>query len=107
MHHHDLVERQTQDFVRDLRQRGFQSLAVALDADAQFQPAIRGHARDGLLEAGDHRDAPAGVDRRAVRRLLAEDREADAGADRAGLGRLARRMAGMSIAATTRRRHSG
>ena len=58
--------------------RGFQALAVALHADAQFEAAVGGEPRSGLLEAGHHGNSPAGVDRGAVRALLAEDRQADA-----------------------------
>ncbi len=79
-----------------------------LDADAQFQAAVGRHARDRLLEAGDHRDAPAGIDRGAVR---APARRRSTGRRRCGADRLPAawraRMAGRSIAATTRRRHSG
>ena len=84
-------ERNAQHFVRHLRQRGLQSLAMALDADAQFQPAVGSHARDRLLEARHHRNAPAGIDRRAVRRLLAEDAAAEADAQRTGRLRLSAR----------------
>ena len=48
-----------------------------LDANAQFQTAIGRHARHRLLETGHHGDAPAGVDRSAVRCLFAKDRAAD------------------------------
>ena len=62
----------------DLRQRGFQALAVRVHADAQLQTAVGRQPRGRLLVSGHHRDAPAVIDRRAVRRLLAVDREADA-----------------------------
>src|SRR5271156_3942301 len=74
--------------MRDLRQRGLQSLSMTLDADAEFQAAIGCHARNGLLEARHHWNAPTGIDRGAVRALLAEDAAAEADTQRAGCFRL-------------------
>ena len=70
--------------IGDLRQRGFQPLPVAVHADAQFQPAIGRQARRRLLEARHHGNTPAGIDRGAMRALLAEQREAEADARVAG-----------------------
>jgi hypothetical protein len=67
-----------ENFVRDLGERGFETLTVRVDTDAQFEPAVRRHARGGLFVSRHHRDAPAGIDRRAMRGLFAIDREANA-----------------------------
>ena len=64
--------------MRDLRQRRLKALAVRMHADAQFEPAVGREPRRGLLVARHHGDAPAVINRRAVRRLLAIDRQADA-----------------------------
>ena len=69
--------RHAQDLVGDLGERRLQALPVRVGADPQFQPAIRGEPGGGLLVARHHRDAPAGIDGGAVRRLLAVDREAE------------------------------
>src|SRR3977135_837238 len=47
-----------------------------MHAAPYLESAIRRHARIGLLVSGHHWNAPAGVDRRAVRGLLAIDRQA-------------------------------
>ena len=72
----------------DLGERGLEALAVRMHADANFETAVGRQARLRLLEAGNHRNAPPGVDRSAVRRLLAIDGEADA--DPAAVGLAAR-----------------
>ena len=86
--------------MRDLSQRRFEPLPMRMDADAQLEAAVRRHSRARLFAAGHHGDAPAGIDRRSMRRLLAIDREAEtdaapvrlaellAGADRIGVDRL-------------------
>ena len=86
--------------MRDLGERRFETLPMRMDADAQLEAAVRRQSRARLLAAGHHRNAPAGIDRRAMRRLLAVDREAEpdpapvrlafslAGADRVGVDRL-------------------
>ena len=56
----------------------WKSLPVRVDADPQLQAAVGGEACCGLFVSGDHRNAPAVVHRRAVRRLLAIGRESDA-----------------------------
>ncbi len=70
--------RNAQNLVGDLGESRLQTLTVGMGADPQFEAAIRGQAGAGLLVAGHHRNAPAGIDRGAVRRLLAVDREAEA-----------------------------
>ena len=67
-----------QNFMRNLGERRLHALTVRMHTDAQFQSAIRRQPRHGLLVTGHHRNAPARIDRSAVRRLLAIDREADA-----------------------------
>ena len=52
--------------VADLRQRRLQPLAVALDADAQFQTPIGRQPRHRLLETRNHGNAPSRIDRGAV-----------------------------------------
>ena len=98
-----------EDFVRDLRKRRLQALAVRMHADAKFQPAVGRDPRRRLLVAGHHRNAPAVVDRGAMGRLLAIGRDADADQPPVRLAMLpgASRRASMSIAATARRRDSG
>ena len=88
MNHAHPRHRDAQHLMRDLRQRRLQPLAVRLHAHAQLQPAIGGDARRRLLPARHHRDAPARIDRGAVRPLLAEYGQTDAGAKRSGLLRL-------------------
>ena len=75
MHDPDLGHIDAEDFVRDLRQRGLEALAVRMHADAQFESAVGRDPRRGLLVSRHHRNAPAIVDRRAMRRLLAIDRK--------------------------------
>ena len=67
-----------EDFMRDLGQRSLKTLAVRMHADPDFEPAIRRHARGGLLVARHHRNAPASIDGSTVRGLLAIDGKADA-----------------------------
>ena len=64
--------------VRDLGERRLHALPVRMHADAQFEAAVRRQARGCLFVPGHHRNAPAGIDRRAVRGLLAIDGNADA-----------------------------
>ena len=78
MHDLDRIRVDAEDLVGDLRERGLVPLAVRVGADAQLEAAVGREARGRLLVPRHHRDAPTGVDRGAVRRLLAEDREADA-----------------------------
>ncbi|MCY1511677.1 hypothetical protein D9M68_461130 [compost metagenome] len=75
---HDLhtLDIDAEHFVGNLRQRGFQALAMRMRADAQFQGPVGGQSGGGLLVAGDHRDAPPGIDRGAMRGLLTIDRDA-------------------------------
>jgi hypothetical protein len=63
-----------EDFVGNLRKRGLQALAVRMHADAQFESAVRRDPRRGLLVSRHHGNAPAVVNRRSMRRLLAIDR---------------------------------
>ena len=63
--------------MRDLGERRFETLPMRMDADAQLEAAVRRQTRARLFAAGHHGDAPAGIDRRPVRRLLAIDREAE------------------------------
>ena len=69
-------------------------LAVGVDAQAKLEPAIRRYARRRLLVPRHHGDAPAGVDRGAVRRLLAEDRQAETDEPSVGLARALARAHG-------------
>ena len=62
-----------ENLVGDLGQRRLHALAMRLHTDPQFQPAVGRHACGCLLVSGHHRNAPAGVDRRAVRSLFAID----------------------------------
>ena len=64
--------------MRHLRQGRLHALPVRVDADPELEPAIGRHARRRLLVPRHHGNAPAGVDRGAVRALLAIDRKADA-----------------------------
>ena len=98
--HADPRHGNAEDFMGDLGQRRFETLPMRMDPDAQFEAAVRRHSRARLLAARHHRNAPAGIDRRAMRGLLAIDREAEpdaapvrlafslAGADRIGVDRL-------------------
>ena len=83
-----VVGMDAEDLVGDLRQRGLQALAVRLRADAQLQHAVGRQARKALLMAGHHRDAPAEIDRGAVRALFAVDRDAHADLSSVGFTRL-------------------
>ena len=47
--------------------RRLHALPVGVHAAAHLEAAVRRQAHDRLLAAGHHRDAPAGIDRRAVR----------------------------------------
>ncbi len=73
-----------ENFMGDLGQRRFKTLAVRMHADTEFEAAVRRHPRIGLFKSGHHRNAPAGINRGAMRRLLAIDR--DAGADQPPIG---------------------
>ncbi len=84
MHQAHFRDVDAKDLMRHLRQRGLHALAVGVDADAQLQPAIGRQPRGGLLVARHHGNAPAGINRSAVRRLLAVDRKA--GADQPAVG---------------------
>src|ERR1700716_2910077 len=79
-----------EDFVRDLSQRRLETLAVRVNADTQFETAIRCQAGRSVLVARHHRDAPAVIDRSAVRALLAKYRKSDADAALFAADRLAR-----------------
>ena len=68
-----------------LRQRCFKSLAVTVDTHPQLQTAIWCQPRRRLLETWHHWNAPALIDRRPVRTLLAENCKTDADARTAGL----------------------
>src|SRR5258708_16534481 len=46
-----------------------------MHADPDLEPAVGRHPHLGLLMAGHHRNAPAGIDRRAVGGLFAIDRQ--------------------------------
>ncbi len=70
----------SQHFMRDLGQRRLHALPVRMHADPQFEAAVRGEPCRGLLVPRHHRNAPAGIDRGAVRGLLAIDGDADADA---------------------------
>ena len=74
-----------QHLVGHLRQRGLQALAVRMRAYAQLQHAIGRQTRLALLMAGHHRDAPAVIDRRAMRALLAKNGQSDADFTAVGL----------------------
>ena len=78
MHDAHLRRIDAENFVGDLSKRGLKTLTMRMHADSNFEPAVRRHARIGLLVSGHHRNAPAGIDRRAVRGLLAIDRKTDA-----------------------------
>ena len=97
VHDLDLADVDAEDFVRDLRQRGLQALAVRLDADAQLKPAVGRQPRGRLLVARHHRDAPAVIDRGAVRGLLAIGRHADADQPAVGFAALLPRAHGIDV----------
>src|SRR5467141_4624318 len=78
MHDTHLLRIEPENIVRDLGQRRLEALAVRMHADPYLESAVRRHARIGLLVSGHHWNAPAGVYRRAVRGLLAIDRQANA-----------------------------
>ena len=67
-----------EDFIGDLSERGLEALTMRMHTHPDFEPAVGRHARIGLLVSWHHWNAPAGIDRGAVRGLLAIDREADA-----------------------------
>ena len=64
--------------MRDLRQGGFETLAVRLDADHQHQAAIRQDPRSAAFEARHDRRATADEFGRAMRGLLGKRSKADA-----------------------------
>ena len=84
----------------DLGQCRLEPLPMRMEADPQFEPAVRRQSRARLFAAGHHGNAPPGINGRAVRRLLAIDRQAQpdatpvrlafplSGADRIGVNRL-------------------
>ena len=76
VHHLHLPVVDAEDLVRDLGEGRFEPLSVRVDPDPELEPAVRGEAGGGLLVAGHHGHSPCGVDRGAVRSLLAEDRVA-------------------------------
>jgi hypothetical protein len=78
MHDTHLGGVDAENLVRDLGQCRFKTLAVRMHADPDFQSAVRRHACRGLLMSRDHRNAPAGIDRRSMRGLFAIDRKTDA-----------------------------
>src|SRR5687768_17612510 len=67
MHNTDAFDRNAEHFVADLGQRRLKPLAVRLNADTQFEAAIGREPRHRLLEAWHHRNAPAVIDRSAMR----------------------------------------
>jgi hypothetical protein len=73
-----------ENFVRDLRQCRLHALAVRMHANPEFEPPVRCHSRGGLFVSRHHRNAPAGIDRGAVRGLFAIDGKANA--DQAPIG---------------------
>ncbi len=62
----------------DLRQRGFEALAVRLDADHQHDAAVGQDTRGAALETGNDRSAAGGEFGGAVRGLLGKSGKADA-----------------------------
>ena len=78
--HRDILQRDTQRLIGDLRQRGFQPLADGVDAGAHFQRAIGQQLHRRLLETRHQRQAPGGKHLGAMRRLLGIGGEADANA---------------------------
>ena len=78
MHDVDLCDVYAEDLVCDLRKRRLETLAVRMHADAKLETTVGRDARARLLVPRHHGNAPAGIDRRAVRRLLAINRHADA-----------------------------
>ena len=74
----DAVEGDADHLVRDLGEGRLVPLAVRVGADPDLEVAVGGEPRDGRLVARHHRPSPAREHARAVRALLAEDREADA-----------------------------
>ena len=77
VNHPDLQEIDSQNLVRNLRQRGFHALTVGLQANPDFQSAIRRHPHGGLLIARHQSKPPGGKHGRAVRRLFAERSKTD------------------------------
>ena len=75
-HDFDSADVDAEDFMGDLRQRRFEPLAVRVHADAQFQATVRRQPCGCLFVSRYHRDAPAVIDRGAVRGLLAIGRKA-------------------------------
>src|SRR6185436_19776139 len=74
----DLGSVDAEHFVRDLGERRLHPLTVRMHPDAEFEAAIRRQPGGRLFVTGHHRNAPAGIDRRAMRGLLAIDGDADA-----------------------------
>jgi hypothetical protein len=72
------VMRDAEHRVGDLRQRRLQSLAVAVSANSELEPAIRGEARLALLAAWHERNSPSGIDTRSVAGLFRIHCDADA-----------------------------
>src|SRR6185437_15196626 len=73
----DLCGVDPENFKGNLSQRRLQALPVRMDANAQFEAAIRGYPSGGLLVSRHHRNSPARIDRGAVRALLAINRKAE------------------------------
>src|SRR6516162_6992668 len=69
-----------EDFVRDLGEGSLETLAMRVNAYTQFETAIGGQAGRSLLVTRHHRDAPALIDRSAMRALLAKYCKPDADA---------------------------
>ena len=59
-------------FVGHLRKGRLQTLTVTMRANTKLQLAIRCQSRTALFVPRDHGNAPTGIDRCAVRALLAE-----------------------------------
>ena len=72
--------------MRHLRVGGLVALAVRMGADLDLDVAVGGEPHVRLLVARDHRPAPGGEHRGAVRALLDEEGEADADQPAVGLG---------------------
>ena len=85
MPHRDARRVDAQFLTGDLRQGGFQSLPVRLDADRQHDAAVGQDARGAAFETGHHRGTTTGVLGSAVRGLLVEAREPNSNQPSVGL----------------------
>jgi hypothetical protein len=66
----------TKNFMSNLRQRCLKALAVRMSTDSKLQTAIRRDTGNCLLLPRNHRNAPSGIDRRAMSCLLTIHRNA-------------------------------